>query len=102
MAEPKKHKEEKPNAKEKTPQEKKIRQLRKEGHSLNEIAQKLNIPRKVAEKPFSDDLVKKGKGKSREQLQREADDREDRSLEKGRKQQEAKDEVAKEKAKKGK
>ena len=90
MAEQKDHKVEEPNKKEKTPQEKKIRDLRASGFSINEISEKLKIPRSVAEKPFSDDLANIKKGKTSKELQKEQDDREERSLQRGMDQQEAK------------
>jgi DNA-binding transcriptional MerR regulator len=65
MGEKKKHKEEKRNKKEPTPTEKKIRDLRATGMSLNEIAQKLNIPRKQVEAPFSKDLEKERDAKTK-------------------------------------
>ncbi|MCK4818740.1 hypothetical protein KA005_23410 [bacterium] len=49
MAERKVHKQELPNKKEPTPTEKKAKDLRAAGHSLNEIAEMLNISRKVVE-----------------------------------------------------
>ena len=45
MAQKKVHKKEKPRAKQKTPQEKKARDMRKSGLSLREISENLNIPR---------------------------------------------------------
>ncbi len=50
MAEKKVHKKEKPNKKEATPQEKKIKDLRSTGCSLREIAEKLKIARKEVER----------------------------------------------------
>ena len=49
MTEKKVHKKETPNKKEKTPQEKKIRDLRSTGCSLREIAEQLKISRKEVE-----------------------------------------------------
>lgn len=49
MAEKKVHKKEKPNVTEPTPQVKKAKDLRGAGHSLHEISEMLNIPRKRVE-----------------------------------------------------
>ena len=53
MSEKKVHKKEVPNKKEKTPQEKKIRDLRSIGCSLREIAEHLKISRKEVERVLS-------------------------------------------------
>ena len=66
MAEKKVHKKEEPNSKEPTPQKKKAVDMRSSGLSLNEISEKLNIPRKQVEELVSSstDKLMKAAGKS--------------------------------------
>lgn len=62
MAQKKIHKQEAPNKKEPTPQVKKIKNMRDTGMSMREIAEMLNVSRKVVEQALAikpkDDFIK--------------------------------------------